>query len=128
MPAIPSINNNSLIQIGGLEAAQCGMRADASSAHNRRNAPTLHSRSSPLPKPQLEQELSYDYLKLNASVSDVSLNTVGDACLDEENMKACAQLPVDTGNTSLVWSGSQLRHGVSLGYWPSLPQPFKTVL
>ena len=72
---MPTIKNNSLIQIGGLEKGQCGMKAKANSAHNCCGAPTLQSPSSLPPKPQLGQKLPYRYLKLNTSMSDVFLAT-----------------------------------------------------
>ena len=64
------MNNNSLIQIGGPEKGQCGMRAEASLDHNRREAPAHLSLSSLQPKPQLEQELPYLYHELDTSVGD----------------------------------------------------------
>ena len=79
------------------------MRAEASSAHNRLGASTLQFLSS---LPQLKQELLYHYLLLDASAGDAFLSTVYDVCLDEGEMKACSQVSVDTGDTSLVRSGS----------------------
>ena len=40
---MPTMNNNSLIQSDGPEKNQRGMRAEASSAHNRHGAPALPS-------------------------------------------------------------------------------------
>ena len=40
---MPIINNNSLIQIGGPEKGQCGMRAEASSVHSCHRALALSS-------------------------------------------------------------------------------------
>ena len=54
---MPTMNKNSLIQIGGPEKGQCGMRAEASLDRNRREAPARLSLTSLPPKPQLEQEL-----------------------------------------------------------------------
>ena len=78
---MPTMNKNSLIQIGGTEKGQCGMRAEASLDHNRREAPARLSLLSLPPKPQLEQELPYFYPELDASVGDVSLGTVGGVSL-----------------------------------------------
>ena len=47
------VTNNSLIQIGGPEKGQCGMGAEASSAHSHYEASALKSRSSQPRKPQL---------------------------------------------------------------------------
>ena len=99
---MPTVNHNSLIQIGGPEKGQCGIRAESRSAHRHRA--TLQRLSSPPPKPQLGQELPYRSLGLDASVGDFSLSTVGDACLDEGRMQACAQLFVNAGDSSLVQS------------------------
>ena len=107
------MNNNSLIQIGGLEKGQCGMRAEASSAHNHHEASARLSLSSLPPKPQLKQELPYLYHELDPSVGDVSLGTVGDVFLDKDEMKACSLTSVDAGESSVGRSGSQLIHGVS---------------
>ena len=43
-------------------------------------------------------------------MGDVSLSTVG-YCLNEGEMKACAQVSVYAADTSLGRSGSQLTHG-----------------
>ena len=99
---MPTVNHNSLIQIIGPEKGQCGIGAKASSAYSHRA--TLQPLSSPPPKPQLEQELPYRSLGLDASVGDFSLSTVDDACLGEGEMQACAQLSVDAGDSSLVRS------------------------
>ena len=40
---MPTMNYNSLIQIGGPEKGQCGMRVESSSAHNHHEAPALSS-------------------------------------------------------------------------------------
>ena len=85
---MPTMNKNFLIQIGGLEEGQFGMRAEASLDHDRREAPARLSPSSVLPKPQFEQELPYLYHKLDASVGDVSLGTVGDVFLGMYELKA----------------------------------------
>ena len=90
------MNKNSLIQIGGPEKGQCGMRAEASLNQNHHAAPAHLSLFSLPPKPQLEQELPYLYPELDASVGDVSLDTVGDVSLDTvgdvslDEMKACS--------------------------------------
>ena len=126
---MPTMSNNSLMQIGGPKQGQCGMRAKAGSADDRSGALTQQSLSlsSLPPKPQLGQELLDHYLDLDVSVGDVSLSTVGDVCLDEGEIKACAQVSVNAGDSSLVPSRSQLTHGVSPECEPSLPQPWKTV-
>ena len=77
---MPTVNHNSLIQIGGPEKGQCGIGAESRSAHRHRA--TLQRLSSPPPKPQLGQELLYLYLELDASEGNVPLGTVGDVCLD----------------------------------------------
>ena len=41
-------------------------------------------------------------------MGEVSPCPVGNVCLDEGEMKACAQVFVDAGDFFLVWSGSQL--------------------
>ena len=107
-----TMNNNSLTQIGGPEKGQCGIRAEASSAHN-------HHEASLPPKQQLELELPYHWHELNATVSDVFL--------DEGKMKDCAQASVNAGSSSLRRSGSQLTHDVSPECEPSLLQPWKTL-
>ena len=92
-----TMNNNFLIQISGLENDQC-----ASLAHNRHGAPALPSLSSLSPKPQFEQELPYHYLELDTSV--------GNVCVDEGEMRACAQVsgrvwqPGDTRCFSWMWA------------------------
>ena len=121
------MNKNSLIQIGGPEKGQCGMRAEASLHRSRREVPTHLSLSSLLPKPQLEQELPYLYHELDASVGDVSLGTVGDVFLGMDEMKACSLASVDVGDSSLGQSGSQLTHDASLECELSLLQPRKTL-
>ena len=103
---MPTMNKNSLIQIGGPEKGQCGMRAEASLDHNRRAAPARLSLFSLPPKTQLEQELPYLQYELDASVGDVSLGM--------SEMKACSLASVDAGNSSLGQSSSQLTHDVSL--------------
>ena len=82
------MNKNSLIQIGGPEKGQCGMRAEASLDRSRREVPTHLSLSSLLPKPLLEQELPYLYHELDASVGDASLGTVGHVFLNKDETKA----------------------------------------
>ena len=72
---VPTKNNNFLIQISGPEYSQCGMKAEASLAHNRHGAPALPSLSSLPPKPQLGLKLPYHHLELNTSV--------GNICVDE---------------------------------------------
>ena len=121
------MNKNSLIQIGGPEKGQCGMRAEASLHRSRREVPTHLSLSSLLPKPQLEQELPYLYHELDASVGDVSLGTAGDVFLGMDEMKACSLASVDVGDSSLGQSGSQLTHDASLECELSLLQPWKTL-
>ena len=76
------MKNDSLIQIGGPEKGQCGMRAEASSYHNYHGGPALPYLSSLSPKPQWGRELPYHYFELVVSVSDISPSTVGDLCLD----------------------------------------------
>ena len=130
---MPTMNKNSLIQIGGPEKGQCGMRAEASLNQNHHAAPAHLSLFSLPPKPQLKQELPYLYPELDASVGDVSLDTVGDVSLDTvgdvslDEMKACSLASVDVGDSSLGRSGSQLTHDASLECEPSLLQPWKTL-
>ena len=74
---MPTMNNNSLIQIDGPDKGQCGMKAEASSAH-----------------------------KSSCSFSTaVSVFTATEAttssCLNEGEMKVCAQVSVDAGESSL---------------------------
>ena len=76
--------------------------------HNRHGASARRSLSSLPPKPQSGQELHYHYLELDISVGDVSLSTVRKVCQDEGKMKACAQVSVDSGNSSPGWCGGQL--------------------
>ena len=121
------MNKNSLIQIGGPEKGQCGMRAEASLDQNHHAAPAHLSLFSLPPKPQLEQELPYLYHELDASVGDVSLGTVGDVFLGMDEMKACSLASVDVGDSSLGQSGSQLTHDASLECELSLLQPRKTL-
>ena len=121
------MNINSVIQICGLEKGQCGMRAEASSAHNHHEAPALPSLSSLPPKQQLEQELPYHCHERVPNVADVSLNIVSDIFLDEGETKACASVSVDAGDSSLGRSGSQLTHRVSPECEHSLLPPSKTV-
>ena len=119
---MPTMNKNSLIQIGGPEKGQCGMRAEASLDHNRRAAPARLSLFLLPPKPQLEQELPYLYHELDSSVGDVSLGTVGDVSLGTvgdvslgvDEMKACSLASIDAGDSSLGRSGIQLTHDASL--------------
>ena len=108
---IPTMNTNFRIQIGGPEKGQYSMGAEASSAYNRRGASILQPLSSLLLKPQVGQELPHRSVDLDTSVGDVFLST--GVCQDEGQMQACAQLSVDAGDSSLVWSGSQLTHRVS---------------
>ena len=124
---MPTMNKNSLIQIGGPEKGQCGMRAEANLDHNRREAPARLSLSSLLPKPQLEHGLPYLYHELDASVGNVSLGTVGDVFLGIDEIKACSLASVDVGDSSLGQSGSQLTHDASLECELSLLQPWKTL-
>ena len=42
---MPTINRSSSIQIGGPEKSQCGIKPEASSAHNHHGASILHSLS-----------------------------------------------------------------------------------
>ena len=78
---IPTMSNNSLIQIGGPEKGQCGMRAEASSTHNRHETPALPSLSSLPPKPKLEQEFSSHRLELDANEVDVPVCSAGNVPL-----------------------------------------------
>ena len=124
---MPTINKNSLIQIGGLEKGQCGMRAEASLDHNHREASERLSLSSLPPKPQLEQELPYFYHELDGSVGDISLSTVGDVFLGMNEMKACSFASVVSGDSSLGRSGSQLTHDAFLKCELSPLQPWKKI-
>ena len=101
------------------------MRAEASLDQNHHAAPARLSLFLLPLKPQLEQELPYLYYELDASVGDVSLDTVGDVSLDE--MKACSLASVDVGDSSLGRSGSQLTHDASLECELFLLQPWKTM-
>ena len=90
-----AINSKSLIQIGGLAKGQCVMRAEASSAHSCHGALALPSVFT-----ATEATLPYHYLELDTSVGDVSLSTEGNLCLNEGEVKACAQVSVDAGDSS----------------------------
>lgn len=96
---MPTINRSSSIQIGGPEKSQCGIKPEASSAHNHHGASILHSLSSPPLKPQFRQQLPYHPIEQDASEGHFSL--------DESVMHACAQFFVDAGDSSLARSGSQ---------------------
>ena len=120
---MPTMNNNSLIQIGGPEKGQCRMKAEASSAHSHHGALAHLSLSSLPPGPQLEQGLHYLCHELDARVGDASLGTVGDVFLDEDKVRVCSLASVDVGDSSLGRSGGQLTHGVSLECGLSLLQP-----
>ena len=82
------MNNNSLIQIGGLAKGQCGIRVEASLDHNHHEAPARLSLFSLPPRPQLKQALPYLYHELDASVGDASLGTVGHVFLNKDETKA----------------------------------------
>ena len=69
----------------------------------------------------------YFYHEQDASVGDVSLGTVGNVFLDKDKIKACSLASVDTSDSSLGRSGSQLTHDVSLECELSLLQPSKTL-
>ena len=60
-------------------------------------------------------------------MGDVSLSTVGNVYLNEGEMKSCAQVSVNAGDSSLGRSGSQLTHDASLECELSLLQPWKTL-
>ena len=60
-------------------------------------------------------------------MGNFSLSTVGNVFLNEGEMKTCAQVSVDAGDSSLSRSGSQLTHGASPECEPSLHQLWKTV-
>ena len=67
---MPTLNNNSPIQIGGPAKGQCGTRDKANSARNGHAAPALTSQwslFSQQPKTQWEQELSTHHLKLDTN-------------------------------------------------------------
>ena len=81
---MPTMNNNSLIQIGGPEKGQCGTRTEANSARSCHEAPALTSQFSQQPKQQWEQELSSHHLELDASEVDVPVDNTGDISLIEE--------------------------------------------
>ena len=71
--------------------------------------------------------MTYHYLKLDAMVDNVSLSTASNVCLDEGEIKACAEVSIDDGDSSLGWSDSQWTHRVSPECKLSLLRLWKTV-
>ena len=82
---MPTMNNNSLIQIDGPEKGQCGMRAESSSAHNHHEAPVLTSQFSQQLRVEWKQGLSSHHLELDANKIDVVVSNAGDVSLTDES-------------------------------------------
>lgn len=57
---------------------------------------------SPTNKAKFEQELLNLFLRLDASLDNVSGDAVGDVSLNRDKLPACAQPPKDAGDSSLA--------------------------
>ena len=110
---IPTMNNNSRIQVGGPEKGQCGMRAEASSTHNRHEIPALPSLSSLPLKPKLEQEFSSHHLELDANEVDVSVCGAGNVPLSDEAFDQAVWQPVETLCFYRMWTKHHMACSVS---------------